>query len=105
MSFRFADHRLLHRKLLGMAEETNDSYVKMTARLAALAIKNLADEVDSLRDRGPKRDATMRALSSHVYRAGEILYTYDLLDGNHCRFDYLHHASEILLALPDDPNK
>lgn len=98
MSFRFADHRLIHSKLLGLSEQTNDAYAKMTMRLAALAIQSLAQEVDSMRGTLPVSDHKPGNLASHVYRAGEVLYLHDLLDAKHLRFDLLVHAA---LALRD----
>lgn len=101
--YRAADHKFICQRLRSIAEETNDAKLKMAARIAALAIETLLDDLARARGELPKPIPALDTLASHVYRAGETLFAYDLIDSRHLRFDHLHTASRILSSLREIP--
>lgn len=103
-SYGLPDHRLLCHKLNSMAEESTDSVTKLTTRLAALTIQSLSDDLARVRGEEMPSHPEMLELAKHVYRAGETLYIYDLIDGHHVRFEHLHRASSILRSLAKAPD-
>lgn len=101
--YRTADFVLLCHKLRSFAAETDDSDLMMTGRLAALIIEKLVEELAAERGQQPKTTPYLTELATQVYRAGETLYIYNLIDGDHIRFDHLYEASRILRALKNEP--